>query len=126
MVICWKSTKPIEPTVGVQSLHYHTGVLHKENEEKGEQAVRGPEPPVNRENEQEQPPRVAEEIVADVEPPARTEEAIGVPRHSVTEETGEVEQPEGERGVWYHCDLRQGQNAGQEAIELNLPSHTQP
>lgn len=92
------------------TLHYHTGVLHKEKREERQ-------PQLNRETGEEQLPR---EIVADVEQPARAQGAA-----EVREETGEEEQPEGEIGVW-NRDLRQGRNevgTGQEAIELNPIHH---
>ena len=102
------------------TLHYHTGVLHKENknkeaEERIEQIEREP-PPLNRDTGQGQPPGETREIiVADVEDPPRAQgpEVIRLPRN----ETGEIEQPEGQDRLH---GLQQGRNVGQEAIELNL------
>ena len=102
------------------TLHYHTGVLHKENkdkeaEERREQITRG-QPPLNGDTGQGQPPGEAGEIVADVEVPPRAQGTIEV-LHLPRNETGEIDHPEGQDR---RRDLRQGRHVGQEAIELNL------
>ena len=99
------------------TLHYHTGILHKEDKEAKEkraEQITGGQALIIREtgHGEGQLARETEEVVADVGQPTTVQ---GV-RH-LAEETGE-EQPVGEIGVWYR-DLRRGRNVGQEVMEMN-------